>query len=796
MRRIKYLLFLLILLCSFYNVFAKEDSITISSIILNNKQEDVEEKDSPVIDHSQIQYDLVFHDTGEAITYDIKIKNNTDTHYIINQVFDNNSNKAIKHEYIIPDNDFNKGDKQTIQMKVIYDEEIPSDSVLENSIYHLDDNVTISIDLIEYNLFYILNPRTSPNAIFFYIIFIVLIAFGITMVKKKKTALSIVVLLIAITTYNVMAKDRETVDISLNSKVEIPINFISYNWRDIVSNNYSNNYTKVVVSKDVDIPSNAIDVSENRDGSIKVWLDNDTLYLGSKYRMYIPSNGSSFFNRNRNIISLDFKKDSISSKFTENFSDMFYYLTQLEELNTSWINTDNATDIRYMFQSCSKIKELDLSGFYNPNVSDLYYNLISGCSSLEELDLSNWKNSSSITSIKFQYFPSTLKKLNVDNFDTSHLTTAYYMFSYSPCSNVVLDLSTWDLSGITSMSYMFYSSKFNEIKMPGGEFSNLTDVKYMFYQSTIENIEFEENTCPVLVDSQYMFYCSTYIGSVNIGNFDFSHVIIMYDLFYNGTYGEIIFDGIDTSSVENMSCVFGNVKGIEKLDLSDWNFDRVQNMYGFLYYSEIREIKFGEANTPNLKIVDNMFLNTKYLEKIDWGTFDTSSVTSAYSMFSGSGIAQLDLSTLDFSNLTSFNDFISDTVNLVEVITPKNMFDKADFFIYLPSIFIDSNNNRYEFIDSNTPSRTKITIDDSQAILLSGKSLNIKLKRLSGSTNVYYSTSNTNIIRFEHSNTAPDLSQMTSDNLISVTSTNPIYAWFDNGTIKYYSEQTIYANPD
>ena len=791
MRRMKYLLFLLVLLCSFYNVFAEEKIVTINSVVLADKTENTIENDSPIIDDTQMNYDLVFHDTGDSITYNIKIKNNSDTHYIINQVFDDNSNEAVKYEYILPDNDFNSGEKQTIQMKITYKDEIPSNSVLENSIYHLNDNVTISVDLIEYNLYYILNPRTNPNVLFFYIIFVVLIAFGITMIKKKKTALSIIVLLIAITTYNVMAKDRETVEISLNSKVEIPINVISYNWKYIISGNYS----KFVISKTIEIPNNAIDISEKQDGSIKGWIDNNTLYFGSKYRMYIPSSGYMFFSKVCDITSLEFGKDSISSKFTTSFYYMFYSLGQLEEIDTSWINTDNATDIAYMFDYCSNLKKLDLSGFYNPNVSYIY-NVFYGCGKLEELDLSNWRNSPNITSIRFQYLPSTIKKLNLDNFDISHVSDFSNAFSYNQCGDLVLDLSTWDCSNISTMYYMFYNSIFKKVIIGGGEFSNLTNVQYMFYNAKIENVEFKKSTCPLLTETAYMFYYATDIGSVNIGNFDFSHVTNMYSTFYSGRFGEIIFDGIDTSGVVSMNYVFAYTKGIEKLDLSELDFDSVTTLNSFSYSSDVKEVIFGDVNSPNLKDISNMFAYTRYLEKIDWGNFNTSQIENVYYMFESSGISKLDLSSLDFSNVKSFDYFLTSTENLVEIVTPKVLPSNTSFIVDLPSIFIDSNNNRYDSIDMTTPCNTKITLDDSRAILLSGKLLNVKLKKLAGSRYTSYDYTESNIFRFAPCNTTPDLSQMTSDNIISVTTTKPIYAWFDIGTIYYYSEHTIYANPD
>ena len=73
------------------------------------------------------------------------------------------------------------------------------------------------------------------------------------------------------------------------------------------------------------------------------------------------------------------------------------------------------------------------------------------------------------------------------------------------------------------------------------------------------------------------------------------------------------------------------------------------------------------------------------------------------------------------------------------------------------------------------------------AKLSSGMVVNAKMKKLSGTANASYSTSNTNIQAILKSDIAPDISTMTSDNIVS-NSTIPIYMWFDNGTIYWWSE--------
>ena len=101
-------------------------------------------------------------------------------------------------------------------------------------------------------------------------------------------------------------------------------------------------------------------------------------------------------------------------------------ITGLEILDTSM-----TTNMAFMFGSCGKLTNLDLSTFDTSAVTATTY-MFSGCSSLTDLNLSNW--------------------------DTSNVTTMAGMFGQ--CSNLTsLDLSSWDTSKVTNMGSVFFSCK-------------------------------------------------------------------------------------------------------------------------------------------------------------------------------------------------------------------------------------------------------------------------------------------------------------------------------------------------
>ena len=99
-----------------------------------------------------------------------------------------------------------------------------------------------------------------------------------------------------------------------------------------------------------------------------------------------------------------------------------------------------------MFDSCTKLKSLDLSNFDTSNVysmNDMFY----GCSELKSLDLSNF-DTSKVESMSGMFCDcSELKSLDLSNFDTSKVKNMKYMFYH--CSSLTsLDLSSFNLSQI------------------------------------------------------------------------------------------------------------------------------------------------------------------------------------------------------------------------------------------------------------------------------------------------------------------------------------------------------------
>ncbi|WP_443876874.1 BspA family leucine-rich repeat surface protein, partial [Leyella stercorea] len=79
----------------------------------------------------------------------------------------------------------------------------------------------------------------------------------------------------------------------------------------------------------------------------------------------------------------------LNTENVTNMSWMFSECSALTTLDVSNFDTKNVMEMRYMFGSCTKLKTLDVSSFNTQNVTDMNW-MFSYCSVLTTLDLSNF----------------------------------------------------------------------------------------------------------------------------------------------------------------------------------------------------------------------------------------------------------------------------------------------------------------------------------------------------------------------------------------------------------------------
>ena len=152
---------------------------------------------------------------------------------------------------------------------------------------------------------------------------------------------------------------------------------------------------------------------------------------------------------------------NLSNFNTQNVTNMcwmFYECSSLTNIDLSKLNTQNVMDMSSMFFGCSSLTNIDLSNFNTQNVKDMY-GMFSGCKSLININISNF-NTQNIISMSWMFKGcSSLININLSNFNTQNVT--YMSDMFSGCTSITnINLSNFNTDRVTNMNGMFSGCTF------------------------------------------------------------------------------------------------------------------------------------------------------------------------------------------------------------------------------------------------------------------------------------------------------------------------------------------------
>ena len=191
------------------------------------------------------------------------------------------------------------------------------------------------------------------------------------------------------------------------------------------------------------------------------------------------------FNQTDNYVELIFE-DNI-----QNCDNLFRKCYNIIEIELSYFNTSQVTNMVRMFSYCTSLISINLSNFDTSNAKHMEY-MFYNCISLTSLNLSNFITSKVVGMYSMFYNCSSLTTLNLSNFDTKKVNNMNNMF-YRCSSITSLDLSNFNTEKVTHIQNMFYGcinleyinlKNFNEKNID----ENITYYKNMFYNIPINAI--------------------------------------------------------------------------------------------------------------------------------------------------------------------------------------------------------------------------------------------------------------------------------------------------------------------
>ena len=440
------------------------------------------------------------------------------------------------------------------------------------------------------------------------------------------------------------------------------------------------------------------------------------------YACYTPSNTTLTFyydnlRSSRSGTTYDMNKDfdhpgwgSLSSPITDVVFDLSFtnarptstyeWFYRMENLTTivgiEYLNTSEVTNMSRMFDGCSGLRSLDLSGFNTAQVINMNY-MFYHCSSLTSLDLSSFNTPNLITTFDMFNGCSSLTNLDISRLNTEQVTDLRFMFQ--SCSSLTsLDLSSFNTAKVTHMSGMFYNC------------SNLTSIYvgngWSTHAVTYSGSMFEG--CTSLVGGMGTTYDASHIdktyahidgGPSNPGYFtemapvayacytpSNTTLTFYYDKLrlyregrtydvtpdyqlvtgvnapgwaYDGTNSDVTRVVFDPSFADARPTYTSgwfyymtnlqSIIGIENLDTR-----YVSNMSDmFRYCSSLTSLDVSGFNTANVYNMSNLFDGCSNLGSLNLSGWNTSKVENMQHMFKDcSSLTTLDLSSWDTSDLT------------------------------------------------------------------------------------------------------------------------------------------------
>jgi surface protein len=208
--------------------------------------------------------------------------------------------------------------------------------------------------------------------------------------------------------------------------------------------------------------------------------DGDTKYI-PEYISFYNYLGS---NINATLRQLDTRK-------LTSMQYMFAY-SKLTSIDLSLLNTENVTDMRYMFQGVSTLTEIDLSKLNTPNVTNMY-GLLLDCSNLTSVNIDGL-NVSNVTNMgSFFNGCNKITELDLSNLDMGNVTSLYML-----CDECYR-LKSFKLGRVsdklTRTERMFFNANSIEyVDISTIDFRNITNSSLMFA---------EQDDCEIIVKDDY-----------------------------------------------------------------------------------------------------------------------------------------------------------------------------------------------------------------------------------------------------------------------------------------------------
>ena len=285
-------------------------------------------------------------------------------------------------------------------------------------------------------------------------------------------------------------------------------------------------------------------------------------------------------------------------------------LTTIEGIE--YFNTENVTNMRYMFDLCKSLKSLDLTNFNTENVTDMYY-MFNYCTSLESLDLTNF-NTAKVTNMAgmFQRCFALKTIYASDKFVTDQITEGSCMFS--DCLNLK-DYTSSNEDHTYANCTTGYFTPGCGYAMFDAATGTLTFSYKGFKPEGAYDLNEGDNTPEWISKNSYVKKVVFDASFANTRPTSFFS-------WFRGCENLTTIEGIEylnTENVENMSSMFRDCYALESLDLSSFITAKVTSMSHMFYICKALTTIYASDKfvTNQVTYGNNMFYGCEKLNGYD-----------------------------------------------------------------------------------------------------------------------------------------------------------------------------------
>ena len=402
------------------------------------------------------------------------------------------------------------------------------------------------------------------------------------------------------------------------------------------------------------------DISQNKDGTVMLW--------------YTPKEVASSDGSTKTMYDMWIGGENGVLQTGTNASGMFAYLTNIEKLDLSKLDTSYITNMSRMFYMSSGLKSIDLSNFNTSNVTSMQ-SMFEGCSNLTSLDLNSF-NTSKVSNMSYMFYKcKSLKKLNTSGFDTINLNNMNRMFWY--CSSLIsLDLSNFDTSNVTTMERAFADcSSLVSLNLTNLITNKVVDMSYMFNScKSLISIDISGFNASNVTNMEGMFGFCQKIVTLSLTNFNTSKVTKMANMFQECvSLIDLNLTSFDTSNVVDMRGMFQNCKSLTTINLLNFDTSNVTNMWRmFLNCSSLKELDLSNFTTSKVTNMESMFHACVSMTELDLSNFTTAESNLKGMFMYCEKIEILNIRNFDFQNVNNYENIFKQIKSNVKIIVKDN----------------------------------------------------------------------------------------------------------------------------